>query len=386
VRVTQVDTGAYPEVSLYTAVSDEAGGLRTDLARSDFQIMEDGAPVELTGFAGAGGSAISTAMVIDRSGSMEDANKMDGARRAATAFVGLLRPGDQAALIGFNSHVRTVEPFTADRAELDTAIERLRPDGGTALYDSVIAGVDLLRGQPGRRVLLVLTDGQDCRDLSDCPSDAGSSHSLAEAIDYAAAAGQAVYVVGLGERGGTSDSGIDEGVLKQIAAGTDGAYYYSPDAAALAGLYTSLAGSLQREYRLTYVSPRPFYDGTRRDIRVTAAGLSTAAGYTERHLINVTSSPLVGAALLLPLLGLLLLPRALARRRRAPGAGVAPMPPRAASQLGADPPVIVVDAAPAGSLAAAGASCASCAASLRPGARFCGRCGASQPAFLEPFR
>jgi VWFA-related protein len=379
VRVTQVDTSAYPQVSLYTAVGDSAGGLRTDLSRSDFQIIEDGTPVELTGFVGAGGSAISTALVIDRSGSMQDADKIAGARDAADAFVDLLRPGDHAALISFNSDVRVSEPFTADHAALQSAIDRLRPDGGTALYDSIVAGVDLLRGQPGRRVLLVLTDGQDCREPGLCPAESGSSHSLRDAISYATAAGQAVYVVGLGERGSSGDSGIDEGVLRRIASETDGVYYYSPDASALANLYTSLAGNLQREYRITYVSPRPFYDGTRRDIRVTVAGVSVGAGYTERHLINVTSGPLVGAALLLPLLGLLFLPGVVASRRRAHD-GVLAESPAAAAALASGPPVIVVAPVAAPEPVTAGQCCASCAAPLRPGARFCGRCGVTQPA------
>ncbi|MEI7768817.1 MAG: VWA domain-containing protein, partial [Chloroflexales bacterium] len=335
VRVTQVDTSAYPQVSLYTAVGDPAGGLRTDLSRSDFQIVEDAALVDITNFVGAGGSAISTALVVDRSLSMEDAGKIVGAREAADAFVGLLRPGDQAALISFSSQVQVSEPFTADRAALQSSIDRLRPSGGTALYDSIVAGVDLLRDQPGRRVLLVLTDGQDCRDLSDCPHEAGSSHSLGDAISYATAAGQAVYVVGLGERDGGGNSGIDEGVLRQIASGTAGSYYYSPSAADLRDLYTSLAGSLQREYRLTYVSPRPFYDGTRRDIHVTVAGASVGAGYTEQHLINVTSRPLVGAGLLVPLLGLLLLPGLIAARRVRDEVPAAPVPAARRSGRGA---------------------------------------------------
>ncbi len=380
VRVTQIDTSAYPQVSLYTSVGDPSGTLRTDLARSDFQIIEDGAAVDLTGFVGAGGSAISTVLVIDRSGSMEDAGKIAGARDAANAFVRMLRPGDRAALISFNSQVQISEPFTTDRAALQSAIDRLSPEGGTALYDSIVTGVDLLHGQPGRRALLVLTDGQDCRDLSDCPHEDGSSRSLSEAISYATAAGQAVYVVGLGERDGSSNhSGIDEGVLRQIATGTDGTYSYSPDAAALANLYTSLAGSMQREYHLIYVSPRPFYDGTRRDIQVTVAGVRVGAGYTERHLINVTSSPLVGAALLLPLLGLLFLPGVIASQRRVHDDVHTAPEPAPPSVLDDIPPVIAV--APEAVLApvATGQHCTNCGVPLRLGARFCGRCGSTQP-------
>jgi Ca-activated chloride channel family protein len=371
VRVTSVDTSAYPQVALYVAARDAGGALRADLGRSDFQIVEDGAPVQLTDFVGAGGTAISTALVVDSSGSMDEADKIDGARAAAAAFVDMLRPGDQAAIIDFNSRVHVAEPFTASADRLHAAIDRLQPDGGTALYDGVAAGVDLLKDQPGRRVLLVLTDGQDCRESNDCPDQYGSSRSLDQAIAYASAAGQAVYLVGLGQRGGGSDAGIDEAVLRQIASGTGGEYFYSPAAADLAGLYTSLAGSLQREYRLTYTSPRPFYDGTRRDIQVTVGGDSAGGGYTEAHLINVSSSPLVGAALLLPLLGLLLLPGLIARRR----AGQ-PAPAPLAEPSSGTPPIAAAPVA----LPDGGMACRHCGAPLRPGARFCGRCGGTQPA------
>lgn len=384
VRVTQVDPAAYPEIALYVAVQDAAGQPRPGLTRSDFAITEDGQPVELTGFSGAGdGGPISTALVIDRSGSMEDDDKLDGAVEAALAFVGLMRPGDQAALIAFNSDVDLEEPFTGDQAELERSIERLRPDGGTAVYDSIVAGVDLLREQPGRRMLLVLTDGQDCRESGDgCPNDAGSTSSLEEAIAYANAAGQPVYVVGLGESNG---DGIDEDVLQQIAAETAGQYFYAPEADELAALYAGLAGNLQQEYRLTYVSPRPFYDGTRRDIRVQVGGSVADVAYTERHLINVTSGLLPGVVLLVPLVGLLLLPGL--RRRRAAPAGAAgsggPYPPLPGQPLPAAPATIVeapLPAAPAMIIdrpqAAAPRRCTACDNELRPNARFCNRCGA----------
>ncbi|WP_161569263.1 VWA domain-containing protein [Candidatus Oscillochloris fontis] len=357
IRVTQVDTSAYPAVALYVTVRDASGEMRRDLGGYDFHIIEDGVAVELSDFVGAGGSAIHTVLVVDRSGSMDEGQKMVGARQAAQAFVGMLRSDDQVALIGFNDQVAVLEPFTADQIVLDAAIRRLRAEGGTALYDSIVAGVDLLRDQPGRRALVVLTDGQDCRDLASCPNDVGSSISLNAAIAYANAANQPVTVIGLGERGSPGDDGIDEAVLERIAAETRGSYAYSPDAVALADLYRQIAGGLQSEYRLTYRSPRPFYDGTRRDIRVEVAGAQAVAAYTERHLIAVTAHPLVGLALLLPLLSLLVLPtwwRGRATSR---------------------PPTIL----PIEEAQMPAAHCVQCAAPLRAGARFCGRCGTSQP-------
>lgn len=392
VRVEQVDSSEYPQVSLFVSVLDDAGQPRGDLTQGDFALSEDGTPVDLIGFSGAGQGPISTALVLDRSGSMEDDNKIEGAREAAATFVEQMRPGDQAALIAFNSEVEVAQGFTLNQAELQDGIERLRPDGGTAVYDAVVAAVDLLREAGGRRVLLVLTDGQDCREPFDtCPDDAGSSHSLDEAIAYAQQAGQPVYLVGLGEDNG---SGIEQEVLARIAEETAGRYYYAPRADELAALYASVAGGVQQEYRLTYLSPRPFYDGTRRDLQISVDGVSVAGGYTERHLINVVSNPLVGAALLLPLIGLLVLPSV--RRRRGGSAAVAP-PSTAAAPSGhalasaspneafaAPPSAVVLPPPVAAPSAVAAQQCASCSASLRPGARFCNRCGTVQPAAPAP--
>lgn len=391
-RVAQVDTGAYPEVTLYVGVTDEAGLPLGGLSSADFAVTEDGAPVELSGFGGAGAGPVSALLVLDRSLSMADEDKIEGAQEAAEAFVEMLRPGDRAALLPFNDQVDAATPFTGDQEELREAIEELRADGGTALYDAVVAGVEVLRDQPGRRLLLVLSDGQDCSVSGDgCPNEFGSAHSLDEALAYAEAAGQPVAVVGLGDRAGSGRAGIDETVLRRMADDTGGRYFYAPRADELAQLYADLAGEVQREYRLTYVSPRPFYDGTRRDIQVRVGGSVAAGGYTERHLINVVSSPMAGVVLLTPLVGLLLLP-GLLRRRAGRGPAPAGAPPVGA--LAADSTVVVSGplvpatipvapvAAPAGAtpVAAGTRRCVSCDTALREGARFCNTCGAVQPA------
>lgn len=398
-RVEQVDTSNYPAITLFVSVADAGGRPLTGLGRDDFAVTEDGAPVEVADFGGGGEGAVTAALVLDRSGSMEDDGKIDGARAAAAAFVGLMRPGDRAALVAFNEGVELEEGFSADPGELRDAIRGLRADGGTALYDAVVAGVELLRDEPGRRLLVVLSDGQDCSAAFDsCPDEFGSRHTLDQAIAYAQQAGQPVAVVGLGDRGGAGQDGIDEAVLELLAAETGGRYFYAPEAEDLAGLYADLAGEVQREYRLTYVSPRPSYDGTRRDIEVRAGGSVAAGGYTERHLINVVSNPLTGVVLLTPLVALLALPAALrGRRAHALGRGVSPRGgaggrPGPALAEGATPIASVAAAGPgvsgstifapmgAGTAPAGAAHCASCGGALRPRARFCPGCGATQPA------
>lgn len=403
-RVEQVDTAAYPQITLYVSAVDDAGNPRTGLDSDDFAVTEDGVPVEIADFGGLGGEALTSVLVVDRSGSMEEDDKIDGAREAAAAFVDLMRPQDRAALISFNEDVSRDQGFTGNRDTLLAAVDDLEADGGTALYDAIVSGVELLREQPGRRLLLVLSDGQDMRD-SPVPVDwwAGSERSLDEALEYAAAAGQPVAVVGLGNRAASGDAGIDEAVLQRIADETGGRYFYAPEAGELAALYAGLAAGVQQEYRLTYVSPRPSYDGTRRDIAVSVGGVAAAGAYTERHLINVVSNPVTGVVLLLPLAGLLVLPRVLRRRslRRGPAPVAGPLQPEAAVPVApvlatpvatTAPPqapafatpiaTTAVPPAPApgapATLVAGTRRCVQCDAPLRATSRFCSRCGAAQ--------
>jgi Ca-activated chloride channel homolog len=380
-HVTQVDSSQYPDVTIYVGVTDAGGQPVGGLAQRDFAITEDGQPVEISPFAGGGASPVTTMLVIDRSGSMEESDKITGAREAASAFVEQMRPGDRTGLIAFNSKSRTIQDFSASRNDLAEAIGRIRPDGGTALYDSVVAGVDALKDVSGRHALLVLTDGQDCRDSNACPRSYGSDHSLREAIDYANAQGQPLYVVGLGDRGSDDTDGIDEVVLQRLAHETGGDYFYTPAASQLADLYRKLSAGIQQEYALTYRSPRPFYDGTRRNIQVSVGGTPAAAGrYVERHLIDVRSNSLVGVLLLLPILGALLLPSL--RHKRLPPAPEAAAP--APIPIDLDPrtttgPTIVQ---PGGVVVVPPdvARCTACDAPLlRPAARFCSECGVEQP-------
>jgi VWFA-related protein len=358
------------------------------LAARDFAVTEDGQPVTIDDFAGAAGP-ISTVLVIDRSDSMDENDKIEGAQDAARSFVEQMRPGDQTELITFNQTASVAERFTSSQDDLLRAIDHIDAEGGTALYDSMVAGVDALKQASGRRALLLLTDGQDCRESSICPDEYGSRRGLEQAIAYAEQQGQPVYVIGLGDRAGDERDGIDEGVLRKIADGTSGEYFYAPSGDQLAGLYRKLSAGLQQEYTLTYRSPRPFYDGTRRDIRVSVGGAPAAiGGYVERHLIDVRSDPRVGLLLLLPVLGALLAPTLL-RRRPADQRSPAPVvsPPSAIDSTPAFGSTIVQ---PAGLLVipADVARCTSCDAPLlRARARFCAECGAAQPALqVEPPR
>lgn len=325
VELAQIDTSKYPEITLYVSVRDRDGQIVEGLREEDFQVTEDGVPVDIIAFSAGIRSAIATVLTIDRSSSMGEESKMAGAKAAAMTFVELMRGHDKAALVAFNEDVMTVQSFTSDKAALKRQIQSLSPGGCTAWYDGVYDSVDLISTLEGRRSVILLSDGIDCREAWWLRFlGQGSSHTLDEAIQHARSADIPVYTVGFGQRATqeVGNEGFDEVKLRRVATETGGKFYHAPDASELKRLYQSLSVEMQKEYVLTYRSPRPTYDGTRRNIVVTVQrsggepGVTTRGRYLERHLINIRSAPTLFLAFLLPLLLLLVLPTAVSRARR----------------------------------------------------------------------
>jgi VWFA-related protein len=315
-ELAQINTSRYPEITLYVSVADRAGQIVEGLQQGDFRITENGVPVDIIAFSAGSRTSIATVLTIDRSGSMSVEGKLQGAKTAAETFVNLMRAQDRAALVAFESSVVTLQPFTSDKAALKAQIRSLSADGCTTWYDAIYQSVDLITPLEGRRSVILLSDGIDCReDLLRRLAGYGSSHDLNEAIQRAQKAGIPVYAIGLGQKAtqAVGNEGFDEVKLRRVATETGGKYYHAPSAAELKQLYSSLSTTMQKEYMLTYRSPRPTYDGTRRDIAVTVQrsgepGATTQGRYLEQHLVHVRSDPRLFLAFFVPLLLLLIAP------------------------------------------------------------------------------
>ena len=248
-------------------------------------------------------------LVIDRSGSMDDENKMKGAITAAETFIDLLRPGrDSLGITTFSGDIDTLLPLgmldtVADQGSAGQLVDGIAANGATRLNDAIITGVDGMQGTTGRRVIVALTDGMSDGDTATAES------SAARAID----AGIPVYTIGLG-------SDVDAGQLEQIAQKTGGAYYFAPGPTELATLYANLARALQNEYSFTYASPTPHLDGTRRtlELSVARAGgpFTVNDDYAVSGVLVLERNPwlLLGLGGTLLLLGVV--PSLIGRRRR----------------------------------------------------------------------
>ena len=166
IRITQIDTSDFPQVTVYLAATD-AEGEPVGLNPARIQLLENETVIPLDQIQGAGQvDPLSVLLAVDISGSMLYAGKLEAARAAARVFVEGLRPEDQVGLLTFHTEIDYPQPLTADRELIYSAIEALEAVDDTALYDALLEGIGILSEVGGRKAIVLITDGLDT--LSHC--------------------------------------------------------------------------------------------------------------------------------------------------------------------------------------------------------------------------
>jgi Ca-activated chloride channel family protein len=148
-------------INVTATVSDQNGRFVPGLQKEDFVVYEDDQRVDVTHFS-AERVPVSLGIALDTSGSMSG-EKMDAARAALNRFlVMLLDRQDEIFLYRFSNYPVLIQGWTNEREPFLRALERLQPNGGTAMYDAVVDAVPLVaKGQNRKKALLILSDGRD---------------------------------------------------------------------------------------------------------------------------------------------------------------------------------------------------------------------------------
>jgi VWFA-related protein len=147
-------------VNIDVIVTDGAGArITTALRPSDFIIYEDGVRQAINSFS-ATDAPFNLVLLLDTSSSARDEIQL--MRRAALRFLDELRPRDRVAVIQFSKDVELLKDLTYDRAEIEDALNLLKPGTGTSFYDSLKLAIDeVFKGVQGRKAVVALTDGVD---------------------------------------------------------------------------------------------------------------------------------------------------------------------------------------------------------------------------------
>ena len=304
-RITQVDAGQFPQVTVYVSVTD-TNGKPVGVDPSLIRIEEAGQVVKAGQVSGVGAvGPLTTMLVMDVSGSMNNGGKLAAARQAARAYIDQMRPGDQAGLISFNTAITVVQAVTSDRNALYSAIDSLTAENDTAMFDALMKAIQLLKAIPGRKAIIVLTDGLDN----------SSTSTSQEVVDTVGQVGLSISTIGLGDpAAGKSFFGVNEASLRSLAEQAGGVSAFTADNAALQTIFQSYGRGLQSEYAITYTSPSKLRDGISRSLTASlgqpGSQGAAAARYNPGGVLPEVAgnSPFLFLGLLLGLIFLIFLP------------------------------------------------------------------------------
>ncbi len=283
-KITQVDTSDFPNVVVYVSAEDQYGE-PTPINPNFLVLREDGKKVPVTLIEGASDSGpITTMLVMDVSGSMNHGSKLRMAKNVATKYVDQMRSNDLAGIIAYNTRVTEVQSVTKDREILKEAIEGLKAENDTAMYDAIKKAIEVLNPLPGRKAILVLTDGLDNRSKSS-PSDV---------VDSVGESGLSIGIIGLGKASQSTGSitALDEDTLTALSAKAGGDYSRATDEDSLAQIFEHYGRTLQSEYAITYRSNSTLRDGMNRRLTVTLEE-GGIAGWSEAAAANVNPGGII---------------------------------------------------------------------------------------------
>src|SRR5213594_4843968 len=149
-------------VNILFTVADRKGKFVTNLRKDDFRVAEDEKPQTITNFSSETDLPLTIALLVDTSGSIRDKLRFEQEAAIEFFYSTLQRTKDKALIISFDSGVDLLQDFTDDPEVLSDAVRKIRAGGGTSLYDAVyLATTEKLTGQRGRRVLILISDGDD---------------------------------------------------------------------------------------------------------------------------------------------------------------------------------------------------------------------------------
>ena len=255
-------------------VTDKKNRYINDLSKDDVEVAEDSKSQQIFSFERQTDLPITIAMLIDISGSQEFTLPLEIAA-GKTFFSRVLRPRkDLAAVVSFEHESVLVQDLTSDLGKLNRALDDVRIPaqagaagrrggtppinnsgvGSTAMFDSIYSvSSDLLRREAGRRVIILVTDGEDT----------SSSVKMRDAIERTWRSEIIVYSIGIG-----GPMGVDQGTLKKIAAETGGRAFFPHNADDLDKAYAQIDEDLRSQYILAYTPANGARDGSFRTIQV----------------------------------------------------------------------------------------------------------------------
>lgn len=267
-------------VNVLAIVKDKKGRLIPNLNKEDFIVSEDNTPQELRYFSRQSDTPLTMGILVDTSPSQE--RVLPAEQEEATAFVRqVIKPKDLAFVLHFDLEVELLQDFTSDHNRLAKAISETVINGGgpgggiitgtfpgsnraccTYLYDAIyLASNELLKDEVGRKVIILLTDGED----------AGSKETLEQGLEAAQKSDVIIYSIEVSDRMFYESQGSFYGgdsALQKLSADTGGRVIRVDKKHDMSQAFQQIADELRTQYLLGYTPADKRHDGAFRRIQV----------------------------------------------------------------------------------------------------------------------
>jgi Ca-activated chloride channel family protein len=284
-------------VPVYTTVTDRSGLPIEGLTAEDFQVFDDGEPQAITQFS-ADDVPLSAMVLLDGSSSMMQS--LDRVIEGANSFVVRMLPDDRARIGSFAERIRLSPRFTSDRDELLRYLSNefnVVVGLATHLWNAMSEGMDALAEEPGKRVLLVLSDGHNWvapgqtlmgggrdrrgRQVPSLSFSGGPSTTEDDVVRAAARRDVIVYGISMWVwfNGREQPPSRD---LQRLALDTGGSYFELRDVDEINSTFTQIARELRQGYALGFAPQQ--LDGRTHEVEVRV-NRSEATVRARRHYV-----------------------------------------------------------------------------------------------------
>lgn len=251
-------------VNMLFTVTDKKGRFVTNLVKDDFEVVENKKQQVIQEFTAETDLPLRLAILIDTSNSIRDRFRFE--QEAAVQFIrSVVRPRqDKAMVVSFDTSPELVADLTDDLVDLDNAVRKLRPGGGTAMYDAIFfaSREKLQQDQPRhkfRRAMILVGDGDDNQ----------SRYSRDQALEMAQKADVVIYAISTNISRNESDG---DKVLKYLTSETGGQAFFPFKVEDLEQSFENIANELRHQYNIFY-RPNPLRtDGLYHEVTLKVKG------------------------------------------------------------------------------------------------------------------
>ncbi|HLY63084.1 MAG TPA: VWA domain-containing protein [Terriglobia bacterium] len=265
-------------VNVLAIVKDKKGRLIPDVNKEDFQVLEDNNPQEIRYFSKQTDTPLTLGILVDTSPSQTRVLSIE--QEEAKSFIAqVIKPKDLSFVLHFDVEVELLQDFTSDKKMLSKAIDETVINGGgggvlpgtfptsasqgaTHLYDAVfLAATDLLKNEVGRKVIILLTDGED----------QGSKEKLQTALEAAQRSDLIIYSIEVSDRMYYPARGMfysGDSVLKKLSDDTGGRVIEVKANRDVSRAFQEIADELRTQYLLGYTPTNTRHNGAFRKLQV----------------------------------------------------------------------------------------------------------------------